>query len=46
MYLQKTAFDALVAIGFHFDETDVIVLDETNEPALKGLSTTYYTGQR
>ena len=34
----KTTFDALVSRGFHFEETDLIVLDETKEPALKGLS--------
>ena len=34
----KTTFDALVSRGFHFDETDLIVLDEIKEPALKGLS--------
>ena len=30
----KAAFDALVSRGFAFDENDVIVLDETKEPAL------------
>ena len=31
----KSAFDALVARGFALDETDLIVLDERMEPALK-----------
>ena len=33
----KTTFDALVSRGFAFDEADLIVLDERNEPALKDL---------
>ena len=33
----KATFDALVARGFAFDETDLIVLDERIEPALKDL---------
>ena len=31
----KSTFDALVARGFAFDESDLIVLDERMEPALK-----------
>ena len=33
----KSTIDALVARGFAFDEADLIVLDETMEPALKDL---------
>ena len=33
----KSTFEALVSRGFAFDEKDVIILDEQNEPALNGL---------
>jgi hypothetical protein len=35
----KSTFDALVARGFAFDEKDLIILDETKEPALSEIPT-------